>query len=336
MDKVYEPLAVVLYAGEPSLPTAISSIESQAGIVPRFILIGNHPKHQAHERLFRLMTDYRTEHDFFIFLGADMSLAAPRLLLGLGTIFDEFPRLDHILLGVNDWYSGEHQLGVNIWRRGVAHGSSPNRLFTDLASSTSRTRLKIERPRSPLILHGIDPSDRQAVRYGAQRGMKAAASGKQSRWDRLATLIDFAAADPAPQRLLALAGVKAALTDRSLGDRCIASTVSLSDDDLRTLQESARSAGLIDELRELVADVDLRVELSAERHVEVNAVPRKPRRLRERLHRGRAGRVDLQAAEERLFAVLDDSKSTAQFERPSIGGLSRAGRGRSGRAVRAR
>lgn len=311
MAKVYEPLAVVLYAGEPSLSTAISSIESQAGVIPRFILIGNHPKHQAHERLFRLMTDYRTEHDFFIFLGADMFLASPRLLLGLGTIFDEIPRLDHVLLGVNDWYSGEHQLGVNVWRRGVSHGSSPNSLFTDLASGTSRTQLKIQRPRSPLILHGIDPSDRQAVRYGAQRGMKAAASGKHSRWERLATLIDFAAMNPAPQRLLALAGVKAALTDRSLGDRCITSTVSLSDDDLQRLHESARSAGLIDELRELVADADLRLELSAERHVEVNTVPRKPRRLRERLRRGRAGQVDLQAAEERLFAMLDDSECTA-------------------------
>lgn len=311
MAKVYEPLAVILYAGEPSLPTTISSIESQSNVIPRFILIGNHPKHQAHERLFRLLNDYRAEHDFFIFLGADMSLAAPKLLLGLGTIFDELPRLDHVLLGVNDWYSGEHQLGVNVWRRGVAHGSSPNRLFTDLASTTSRTRLKIEHPRSPLILHGIDPSDRQAIRYGAQRGMKAAASGKQSRWERLATLIDFAAKDPAPQRLLALAGVKAALTDRPLGDRCIASTTSLSDDDLRTLHESARSAGLIDELRELVADADLRNVLSAERHVGVNTVPRKPRRLRERLRRGRAGQVDLRAAEERLFEVLDDSECTA-------------------------
>lgn len=302
-----EPLAVVLYAGETSLPTALSSIESQTHVIPRFVVFGNHPKHQAHTRLFQLMNNYRAEHDFFIFLGADMSLVAPRLFHSLGTVFDEFPRLDHVLLDVNDWYSGEPQIGVNVWRRGVAHGTSPNRLFTDLASSTARTRLKIERPRVPLILHGIDPSDRQAVRYGAQRGMKAAASGKESRWERLGNLVEFTATDPAPQRLLALAGVKAALTDRSLGNRCIESTRSLSDDDLRKLRDSAGSAGLVDELLLLVMDPDFRIKLAAERREDADIAVPKPRNLRDRLRRAEPEPVDHLAAENRFFAVLEDS-----------------------------
>lgn len=304
MTRIYEPLAIILYAGEPSLSTAIASLEDQSDIIPRFVLIGNHPKHEAHERLFNLMNTHRDAYDYFIFIGADMSLAAPRLLAGLGTVFEEFPRLDHILLGANDWYSGEHQLGVNVWRRGVKHGASLNKLFTDVVSSTSRARLKIARPRTPLILHGINPSDRQAVRYGAQRGMKAAASGKQSRWERLAELVEFTAADPAPARLLALAGVKAALTDRSLGDRCIASTVSLSEDDLGALHDSARSPSLIEELRQLIGDADVRAGLAAERDADadVSAVKQRGPRWWQRPDRFEA--VDLRGAEERLFEIV--------------------------------
>ena len=294
----------MVYAGELSLHTTIASINSQENVVPRFVIIGNHPKHQAHERLYTVLNRYRNEHDFMIFLGADMELVRPSLLAGLGRLFDEFPRVEHILLGVQDWYSGEPQLGVNVWRRGVRHGSSPNALFTDLARNSARCRLKLERPEIPLILHGVDPSEAQAVRYGAQRGMKAAASGKDSRWERLADLVEYIAKEPKPQRMLALAGVEASLVDRALGARCIGAAERLREHDLTDLRERSLSPGLAGDLRAMVADKSLRERLARERADGRESAPeQRAARVRSR-RRIELTAAERGAAERRLYELV--------------------------------
>ncbi len=307
MSTQRSPLALILYAGEPSLQLAIESVESQSDVVPRFLVIGNHPKRQAHDRLFQSLNRYSDDHDFSIFLGADMEIANRLLFSALGGLFDEFLWLDHVLLGVDDWYSGEHQLGVNVWRRGIRHTSTPNGVFTDIVSNSARTRLKIARPSVPLIIHGINPSARQAVRYGAQRGMKAAALGKESRWNRLAQLVEFAATHPDPKRRLALAGLKIALTDRELGRTCIAGTVALEQQETARIEEIAQSETLFRDLREMVHDIDLRTRLAEERLSDAVTPPRRKRPSRLRLRRRSVRNVDLAAVEDRFFALLRET-----------------------------
>ena len=309
MSTQRSPLALILYAGEPSLQLAIESVESQSNVVPRFLVIGNHPKRQAHDRLFQSLNQYTDDHDFSIFLGADMEIANRLLFSALGGLFDEFLWLDNVLLGVDDWYSGEHQLGVNVWRRGIRHTSTPNGVFTDIVPNSARTCLKIERPLVSLIIHGINPSARQAIRYGAQRGMKAAALGKESRWNRLAQLVEFTAANPDPKRRLALAGIKIALTDRDLGRTCIAGTVALEKQEIAKIEEIAESKTLLGDLHEMVRDIHLRTRLAAERSSDAVASPQRRRTSRLSLRRRSARNVDFSAAEDRFFALLEGSSA---------------------------
>ena len=258
-------LVCLLYAGEPSLANAIRSIEKQRGVDVRFILIGNHPKRLAHERLFKTLNMFRDEHDVTLFLGADMELVPDRLLAALAGTYRQFPSIDHAILGVDDWFSGEQILGVQSWRRGVRHATDPNRLFTDVVANSSRGKFKLAHPRTPLILHGEEPSNAQAIRYGAQRAMKAAASGKASRWDRLATFARSVTEEPHPKRLLALAAMDVALEDPEFGLRCISGDDPLNASDLSVLHRRAESGDLVQSLSEKVNDSALRLSLSRER-----------------------------------------------------------------------
>lgn len=241
-------LVCLLYAGEPSLTNAIQSIEKQRDIQVHFILVGNHPKQLAHERLFKTLNAYSDEYDLTLFLGADMELVPNRLLAALAGIYLQFPSIDHAFLGVEDWFSGEQILGVHSWRRGVQHATKPNRIFTDVVAHSSRQKFKLAHPRTPLILHGQEPSELQAIRYGAQRAMKAAALNKSSRWDRLGTFTRFVAKEPSSTRLLALAAIDLALEDAGAGLRFIAGDHSLSVSDLDVLHQRAESADLIESL----------------------------------------------------------------------------------------
>ena len=297
-------LACVLYTGEPSLASALKSLETQRDVDVRLIMIGYHPKHQAHKRLFETLNRYEAEHEFSIFLGADMELVEPRLLASLTAVYRQFPTLDEVMLGVNDWYSGEPQLGVLSWRRGVRHTLPRSSLFTDVTQSKVRSRVKIHPPLKPLILHGVDPSEIQAIRYGAQRGSKAAVSGKASRWERLEQFVEFAAANPHSGRRLALAGVLLSLEDADLGMRCISGEVPLSSDDLNRIRSVADSPHLVDDLNSLMSDPKLRIRLTLERTDQRTGRWQRPRPVSRLWPVGPKIPLDREAVERTLYSEL--------------------------------
>jgi len=299
-------LVCVLYVGEPSLMEAIRSIEAQRDVDVRIIVIGHHPKQQAHERLFKTLNAFRDEHDAMLFIGSDMKIASDRLLFTLTDFYRTFPDVDQIVLGVDDWFSGEQILGVHSWRRGVKHSTSPHRLFTDVVDNSSRRKFKLARPRTPLILHGEAPSDLQAIRYGAQRAMKAASSGKESRWERLGSFVRFAQTAPTPQRLLAAAAIALALEDAEFGMRCLSGDRPLSVEDLEAVRARSGVEDLLDSLEKLVSDEPSRDRLRRERQEAAPARSRQSvlRRIRSSRRSGRAFEGAPQESMERAFYDL--------------------------------
>jgi hypothetical protein len=206
-------LVGVLHVGEPSLPRALDRIRAQQDVAVELLEIGHETKAEAHRRLFDAFSDAADRHDALVKVDADMELVPPNLLHAIGTLFRQHPDLDHLLLGVDDWYSGRRIQGMNAWRNGVRWTAPPPDLFTDLATNTARTKLKVMDCGRPLVLHATDPSDEQAIRYGLQRGLKAAATGKASRVERLLDVVDHAGTVPERGRRLAVAALEAALSD---------------------------------------------------------------------------------------------------------------------------
>ena len=206
-------LVGMLHVGEPSVGRVREHIHEQADVDVELIEIAHQTKWEAHRRLFDAFTTASIDHDAVVKIDADMELLESRLLHAIGLLFRRHSDLDHLILGVDDWYSGRRIQGMNAWRRGVRWTSPPPELFTDLARNTARTKLKVMDAGRPLVLHATDPSDEQAVRYGLQRGLKAIATGKGSRIGRLLEVVNHAAHTPERGRLLAVAAIGFALSD---------------------------------------------------------------------------------------------------------------------------
>ena len=206
-------LVGVLHVDEPSLPRVRERILAQVDVDVTLVEVANLPERAAHARLYELFSTAGPEHDALVKVDADMELVEPRLLAALGSLFRRHRGLDHVIVGVDDWFSGRRIQGMNAWRNGVRWTAPPPELFTDLPDNTVRTKLKVMDVGRPLVLHAADPSDLQAVRYGLHRGLKAVATGKASRLSRLVDVVDHAAAEPARGRLLAVAAIGLALRD---------------------------------------------------------------------------------------------------------------------------
>lgn len=216
-DERLSVLVGMLHVGEPSVPSVRALITGQDGVDVELLEIAHLPEREAHARLYRAFDDASASrtHDALVKVDADMELVEPGLLHALATMFRRHPDLDHIMLGVDDWFSGTRIQGMNAWRCGVRWTSPPPELFTDLPENTVSTKLKLMDAGRPLVLHAADPTDEQAVRYGLHRGLKAVESGKRSRVERLLEVIDHAERHPERGRRLAVTAIIGALRDQS-------------------------------------------------------------------------------------------------------------------------
>lgn len=210
-------LVGILHVDEPSLPAAVASATSQEDVEVVVRPIGPLPKWHAHRRLFATFSELGGAYDVMVKLDADMEMLHPRVFAAVAETLKRAGRVDHIILGVDDWLSGERIQGIQFWRGGVRWDAPPPELFTDLGVSDAREVLKMIDIATPLVAHARDPSDAQAMRYGAHRGLKTLVLRKESRIDRLASFARFVAEHPTRPRPLALAAADRAIHDEVSG-----------------------------------------------------------------------------------------------------------------------
>lgn len=221
MNRRVRVLAGVLHVGEPGLERAVASAETQHGADVSIVLIGNLPKWEAHRRLYQRFSEDRGAHDLLVKLDADMELVEPHLFSAVGSLLRRHRRLDHVILGVDDWLSGERIMGISLWRSGVQWEAEPPDLFTDLSRSDARDRFKLIDAGRPLVTHAVKPGSEQALRYGAHRALKAARTRKASRLARIEDFARFVQQQPEPERRLALTAVELAFSDEGAGRRLV-------------------------------------------------------------------------------------------------------------------
>lgn len=247
----------MLHTGEPSMPAAIRSVEEQQDVDTTLDLIGPLPKWEAHRKLFERFSADGGAHELLVKLDADMELLEPQLLSAAALLMRRHRRLDHIVLGVDDWLSRERIMGLSIWRGGVTWAEPPPDLFTDLAHTDVRDRLKLIDAGRPLVAHARQPSEMQSIRYGAHRATKAMRTRKRTRLQRLRAFAHVVTEDPAPERRLALAAIEAALTDEALGRSLVDGDRPTPDAVLAALQErAAQLDALAGSVLALIDDVE--------------------------------------------------------------------------------
>lgn len=241
-------LVGMLHVGEPSLPRVREYLRAQVDVDVELLEVAHLPEREAHERLYAAFDMADARYDALVKVDADMELVEPRLLHAIALLFRRHQELDHVLLGVDDWFSGRRIQGLAAWRRGVRWTSPPPELFTDLPTNSVRTKLKIMDAGRPLVLHASDPTDEQAARYGLHRGLKAVAAGKASRIGRLTELVDHAESDPARGRRIAVAAIDLALENAEMAHRLLDSAGS-DESGLRELVSQSDAADLFPRTR---------------------------------------------------------------------------------------
>ncbi len=261
MRRPVRALAGILHVGEATLPRTMASLTSQRRALVNFHIIGHQTKWEAHRQLFERFSADDGDHEVLAKVDADMELIHPELLYCIGVMFRRFRNIDEVLVGVDDWFSGERMIGMSAWRSGTKWTTPPPDLFTDLASNTVRGKLKLIDPGFSLVTHGSEPSESQALRYGAHRALKAAVTRRDARLDRLDTFARFAIERPHEMRLVALAAADRSLHDTPFGRRCIDGDVAPSEEDRESIRRAIRDPNrLLSSVLEQTSSLRIRID----------------------------------------------------------------------------
>src|SRR5690554_2319106 len=169
-------LVVTLYSGENEFEECLNSVRSQVGAKCDHKVIKNLPKHEAHQKLYKLFNDSRQSYDFMVKLDADMAFATEKSLTNLLEFFDD--GIEVVSATVLDGLTGMDMDAIHIYtNRCFFHYDSGDPLFTD--------QVKIEFPGRKLkivdhdhnVMHAFDPSEFQSFMFGVHRAMKVMQHG---------------------------------------------------------------------------------------------------------------------------------------------------------------
>lgn len=241
-------LVLTLASGENEFAECRRSVGVQVGVSTEHVLFEEMENAEAHAALYRTIMDRADEADLFLKLDADMVLADEGVLERIAGYFERDPELDHLVLGVEDWFTDSTIIGVHAFSSRVRWRPDASGLFTDPDPVFPGRKLVVERPLPPVVHHGPDPSPFQAFFFGVHRAMKASQRpfawhhrqlfGARANWQMLVRLWRHAQKDPDPRLGLALWGA-----DLVLRGRLPASAVNRSDPALVGAFESARELG---------------------------------------------------------------------------------------------
>ncbi len=209
-------LVLTLASGENELAECRRSVAAQRGGSTKHLLIEDMANAEAHAALYRTVVYRAGDADLFVKLDADMVLADTDVLKRIAGYFDQDPELDHLVLGVEDWFTDSTIIGVHAFSPRVRWRSDGSGLFTDPDPVFPGRKLVIEHPWPPVVFHGPDPSPFQAFFFGVHRAMKACQRpfdwsdrqlyGARTNWQALVRLWRHARRNPDPRLGLALWG----------------------------------------------------------------------------------------------------------------------------------
>ncbi len=177
--KSYRPRALILtlYSGEQEFDRCCESIQAQDFGAAEHRVLRDLPNQQAHAELYAMIMRERENFDLFLKLDADMVLAHDGVLTRIGRQFGAIPNLDHLVLGVADWFTGRDIIGVHAFSNRVSWTFRDDGLFVDPDPCFSGRKIVIPHPRPVAVFHAPDPNSFQAFQFGVHRGMKACQRG---------------------------------------------------------------------------------------------------------------------------------------------------------------
>jgi hypothetical protein len=170
----YNPKILIgtLFSGENELDQCIDSIKMQTyrnWDHRIFKYLGNK---EAHDTLYSFFMDNKNVYDLFIKLDADMVFITPYELERIIELFNKEENLDHIIMGVKDWYSSLNIEGLHIFSSRASWVKNDEKLNVDTQPQIpGKMRIYVNHL-SPIAYHSPNPSIEQAFQFGIHRTLK--------------------------------------------------------------------------------------------------------------------------------------------------------------------
>ncbi len=171
-------LILTLYSGEGEFERCRRSVAAQDGVVVEHRVFEHLPNREAHDRLYRTITEERDRFDLFVKLDADMALADAGALGRMVAPFHKIDRLDHLVMGVDDWMTGTDMIGVHAFSPRVRWEDHDELLYVDPDPLYPGLKLVVAAPRPPVVDHCFDPTPMQAFHFGVHRALQASQRGR--------------------------------------------------------------------------------------------------------------------------------------------------------------
>lgn len=165
-------MVLTLYSGEHEFEVGCASLKMQTHKNWQHKVFRGLGNQEAHRALYKYIMENRTNFDLFLKLDADMALTRQEVMVDIIQMFLDRPKLDHLVIGCDDYMTGETILGVHTFSNRVTWESNGQGIFNDPSPKRPGTRRIIEQPKIPYFKHASDPSSLQAFHFGAHRALK--------------------------------------------------------------------------------------------------------------------------------------------------------------------
>jgi len=173
-------LVGTLASGENELPECREAIRRQVGCSITHFIIEGLGNREAHQALYKRFQDQRTEYDYLIKIDADMVLCSDYAIAQIIEVFGAYPRLDHLILPVRDWYTQTDINGLHTFSHRVCWRQNSERLFVDYHPETEGERMVHRGHPAPIAWHSPNPGQQQAYQFGIHRALKIVQPGRSA------------------------------------------------------------------------------------------------------------------------------------------------------------
>jgi hypothetical protein len=188
-NKSYKVLVLTCYVGEAEINENIKSTNAQKSVTIYQNIISFKTKYEAHLELYNFIKNNLQNYDYFLKLDADMIIESDVAIISMCKLIDKLS-VNRLSFPVIDSYTGNEINGVHLLRSMDLVLKNPNdQLRTDDWISKINGK-SFSTSKHVNISHGRLFTKNQAVRFTAQRVLKALADGRYSgHWFTLYLLV---------------------------------------------------------------------------------------------------------------------------------------------------
>lgn len=178
-------LVATLSSKENELEECKKSIEMQTVPAEQVIYEG-YDNVTAHHKVYALFNEAAEKFEYFCKLDADMRFNDKSVLNDVAIYFKNNLTIDHIILPVNDYFTGQHLLGIHFFRAGVKWKLSRDEMFVDPHPDKCGGRKVLYKWRNR-VDHCFNPDDEQAFLFGVHRASKMIEAKKKSNFSQFSS-----------------------------------------------------------------------------------------------------------------------------------------------------